>query len=253
MDAVIKHEEIQLCYDFANYAWENSSQSVRHFGGQPRTREAFLADQITGKIVELIFKKEVESKISNIRIELDFMHYMDPYHTDNGDVRVVRDNHPLDLKLDIKGSSYKAQWLLVEDYKFWIPNTSQPAADKYVMIKFDENMPTNPELREDPEQILRLGGIKGEIKGWELHSFFISPGDNETWFIYEKGERLLNPRLLPANSLRVNDKSHLRNYINKVEKSDVNIVKHIGPTLDANLNYGLPIKWLKSDLSGLFT
>ncbi|MGE8206027.1 hypothetical protein ACQKP0_15900 [Heyndrickxia sp. NPDC080065] len=250
--AIVNQTEIRLCYDFANYAWENKSQSDKHFGGQPRTKEEFLADQITGKIAELIFKKEVESKLPNIHIELDFMHYLDPLHTDNGDVQVFENDQLLDLKLDIKGSSHKAQWLLVEDYKFWIPNTRQSAAEKYVMIKFDENMPTNPQLRENPEKILGLDEVAGEIKGWELHSSFISPSNNEPWFIYNREERLLNPKLLPANATHINDKTHLGNYVKKVARSNEGITNYIGPRLDANLNYGLPIKWLQSNLNGLF-
>lgn len=250
--AVVNQEEIRLCYDFANYAWENSSQSVKHFGGEPRTKEEFLADQITGKIAELIFKKEVESQLPNVQIELDFMHYLDPHHTDNGDVQIFSDGQLLDLKLDIKGSSHRAQWLLVEEYKFWLPNTRHSAADKYVMIKFDENMPTNPQLRENPEVILGLNEVVGEIKGWKLHASFISPADNEPWFIYNRGERLLNPRLLPPNTNHINDKKHLKNYINKVARSNEGMANNIGPHLDAKLNYGLPIKWLQSDLRSLF-
>lgn len=249
---MIKKDEVRLCYDFAYVAWDKESQSKKNFGDKPREKSEFLADQITGKIAELIFKKEIEEKFPAIQVRLDFMHYMNPHHTDNGDVEILKNGQLIDSRLDIKSSSYRAQWLIVEDYKFWIPNTTQPASDKYVMVKFNESMLTNPELRKNPERILQLEGISGEIKGWELHSSFISSADNEPWFIYNKGQQLLNPRLLPSNPASLNDKLHLQNYINKVARTNENIVSCIGPTLKAKLNYGLPIKWLQTDLDELF-
>lgn len=37
------------------------------------------------------------------------------------------------------------------------------------MVKFSDEMPTNPELRKNPESILNIKQISGEVVGWLNH------------------------------------------------------------------------------------
>lgn len=248
----VTSEEIKQCYHFAVTAWRNRSQSVQQFGtDHPRMKEAFLADQISGKLAELIFKKEIEQRHPRVEVQLDFEHYLNPLHTDNGDVSIVDNGLVVPYRIDVKGSSYVAQWLLVERHKFWDLKTKAPMADRYVMIKFSNEMPTSSELRANPDRILSLEQVSGEIIGWANHTDFISSTDNAPWFSYEKGERLISPQFLPKTASYPNDIRHLTNYINKVQQSKQATSIHIGPPLDATLNFGLPIKWLNKDLGAL--
>jgi len=249
---LINQNEIQDCYNFAEKAWQNRSQSVQQFGtSESRTRESFLADQISGKLAEIIFKKEIEKKYDSVKVHLDFNHYLDPLHTDNGDVTIEDNGLTVPFRLDVKGSSHAAQWLLVEQHKFWDLETKKPMSDRYVMVKFSDEMPTSPELRADPESILTLEQISGKIVGWANHEDFISSEDNEPWFIFKKGDRLISFQFLPKTADYPKDIRHLRNYINKVRQSKQVENIYIGPKLDAELNIGMPIKWLNKDLNEL--
>ncbi|QCR33570.1 hypothetical protein [Lysinibacillus sp. SGAir0095] len=248
----ITKKEIQKCYHFAVTAWEKRSQSVQQFGtDEPRTREAFLADQISGKLAELIFKKEIEQKYPGVEVQLDFEHYLNPLQTDNGDVTILDNGLVVPYKIDVKGSSHVAQWLLVERHKFWDLQTEVPMADRYVMVKFSNEMPTSPELRTNPESILNLEQVSGEVVGWANHEDFISSTDNTPWFSFEKGEQLISSQFLPKTASYPNDIRHLTNYIKKVQQSKSATSIHIGPPLDATLNVGLPIRWLNKELGAL--
>lgn len=246
--------QIRQCYNFAVTAWNNSSQSQKQFGtSEARSRNSFVADQILGKLAEYVFKNTVEDEFENVSVELNFDHYLDQLETDEGDVQIYVENELIPMRIDIKGSSYMAQWLLVELHKFKDLQSGNALSDRYVMVKFAENVPDNKTLRENPEQILEFNEINGEVIGWVNHSDFISKKDNEEWFTYRRGERPLRKRVLPQSKQKVNDIKHLRNYINKV-KRDKNITDGeacLNVVLDAEINVGLPIHWLKMDLEEL--
>lgn len=247
---MLNNIEIRRCYEFANEAWNNRSQSVQQFGTtEQRNRESFIADQVSGKLAELIFKKEIENKFESVKVHVDFKHYLDPLHTDNGDVSIENNGKNQSVRIDIKGSSYAAKWLLVEKHKYWELKTNKPMADRYVMVKFSNDMPTSKELRENPESILKLDKVSGQIVGWANHSDFISRKDNAPWFTFNRGERLISGKVLPKTAEKVNDMKHLNNYIKKVQESNAIENIHIGPPLDATLNVGLPIDWLNKDLN----
>lgn len=249
---ILNNMEIKSCYKFADEAWNKRSQSIRQFGTkEERTRESFIADQISGKLAEVIFKKQVESKFKKVSVQLDFRHYLDTLQTDEGDVTITIDNDPYPLRLDIKGSSNLAQWLLIEEHKFKDLQTDTPMSDRYVMVKFSSNMPTSKELRNDPTKILNLQCISGEIIGWANHSDFISKEDNAPWFMFKKGSRLISSKVLPGTANNLNDLRHLNNYIKKVQVSKGLKDIHIGPRLDAKINVGLPVNWLNKELEML--
>ncbi|MDX1701978.1 MAG: hypothetical protein R3250_15230 [Melioribacteraceae bacterium] len=253
--AIVNKEQIRECYDFAVVAWDNRSQSQKQFGTkEARTRNSFVADQISGKLAEYIFKHSIEELFDEVRVDLNFDHYLDPLHTDMGDVEIYIENKLFPIRIDVKGSSYRAQWLLVELHKFRDLKTREPMSDKFVMVKFSENVPDNRTLRNNPEVILELNKIEGNVIGWANHSDFISETDNEEWFVYLKGEKPFKTKVLPKSPKIISNIKHLRNYINKV-KRDSNLSDDeacLNMPLDAEKNIGLPIHWLQKNLDGIF-
>lgn len=121
MEILINKEEVRNCFEFAEKAWEFKSQSQKHFGGGKRTKEEFLADQTEGKMAELILMKFLKNM--GINVELDFDHYLGEQNTDNGDFKIPFHDKLIEAKVDVKGSSQYAQWLLVEDYMLIDPST----------------------------------------------------------------------------------------------------------------------------------
>lgn len=253
--SIIKEKQIRECYDFAVVAWNNRSQSQKQFGTkESRNRNSFVADQISGKLAEYIFKHTIEELYDEVRVVLNFDHYLDPLHTDLGDVEIYVENKLLPIRIDVKGSSYRAQWLLVEIHKFRDLKSSEPMSDKFVMVKFSENVPDSRTLRNNPEVILELNEIEGKVIGWANHSDFISETDNEEWFVYLKGEKPFKTKVLPKSPQRINNIKHLRNYINMV-KRDSNLSDdeaYLNMPLDAEKNIGLPIHWLQKKLEDIF-
>ncbi len=251
---VITNEAIKKCYDFAVHAWNNSSQSQRQFGTEePRQRNSFIADQLSGKLAECLYRAIIEDRYPNVKVHLDFEHYLDPLHTDNGDVKIYVDGNLVPYRIDIKGSSHRAQWLLVEGHKFRDLNTGSPLADCYIMIRFSESMPTSRDLRNNPEQILEIQEISGEITGWAYYNDFFSQADNREWFIFKRGDYPWKRRVLPHSSDSINDLNHLQNYIRyrirtrRLTNTDI----YLSVPLDARINTGLPIHWLRTDINEL--
>lgn len=255
---LVNKEQIQQCYDFAVNAWKYHSQSQRQFGTQgTRKREEFIADQTLGKLAEYVFKNEIEEKSFNsVKVKLNFNHYLNPLHTDDGDVEIYKKDIFNDIlfpfRIDIKGSSYKSQWLLVEEHKFIDLQTKKPMSDYYVKVKFDDRVPDNPTLRKNPEQILELEAVNGYVEGWARWSDFISQTDNEPWFIFKRGDRPWRRRVLP-NLNKINNLKHLNNSINyRMRNNDISYENAtLDIKLDAEKNIGLPIKELRADISEL--
>ncbi|KFI04775.1 hypothetical protein P8852_05890 [Bacillus spizizenii] len=250
---VVKNKIIRKCYKFALDAWEKRSQSQKQFGtGAIRKKNEFIADQLSGKLAECLFKLIVEDQYENVQVQLNFTHYPDPLQTDNGDVSIYVDGELLSSRIDIKGSSHRAQWLLVEEHKFKDLSTGKPLSDCYVMIRFSESMPTSQTLRNNPQQILEVQEISGEITGWANHSDFLSPADNKEWFVFERGQRPWKRQVLPS-PFYPNDLKHLKNCIKSSIKkkgfTDNDI--YLSVPLDAKINIGLPIYWLRTDLNML--
>lgn len=247
----ISKEEIMQCYNFATTAWNNKSQSAKQFGTpELREKNAFIADQIFGKLAEYVFKYTIIALNKSIQVHLDFSHYPDQLHTDNGDVEIIVEGESLPLKIDVKGSSYKAQWLLVEIHKYNDPQTGMKVSDRYVMVKFSEKVPDSQTLRNNPELILDFSQIEGEVIGWANHSDFSSEKDQKAWFSYDKGQKPYKRKVLPNSSERVNNITHLNRYINKVITNN-NFSEEeflLNLPLEAKLNVGLPVSWLYTDL-----
>lgn len=241
----VNAEEIRACYDFACFAWEKESQSPKDFGGYIRDEKEFIADQTVGKIAEIIFKKHIESLLPNYKVHLNFEHYLDKNHLDNGDVILLNDEIQIPIRIDVKGSSSKAKWLVVEDYKYRNRNTNERISDCFVMVTFNDDLPSNDNLRANPKRLLDFDEIGGSIEGWAMYEDFNCSADGMPWFEFEKGHRLYNVNLLPKSPGYLNDRMHLQNYMNKAFSSHENNYYHIGPNLRAKKNFGIPLKWLR--------
>lgn len=255
---VLNEQEILKCYEFGLQAWNNKSQSLKSHGEEERTREQFIANQLTGKLSEIIFKKQIESEFPEYKVILDFEHYQNKHHIDNGDVKILRTSskYEIPIKLDIKGSSSKAKWLLVEDFKYDDTINTEMKSEKYIMVEFKEEELMANKLTKDLEKVLTLKEVTGEIKGWAWHKDFMSSTDNEPWFIYKRGDRLKDPFHLPANFEDIKNKIELHEswidiYNRNLKKYSFS-KKFLNIELKANVNYGLPIKWLRPVSEELF-
>lgn len=243
INILLEKNDINICYEFAVKAWGNQSQ--KHFGGTPRTKKQFIADQIEGKMAELVLMKFLAEK--GLNINLDFQHYEGEHNTDNGDFMIAFQDRLIETKVDIKGSSNFAQWLLVEDYKFIDPRTKQRKSDAFVMVCFGDSFPGNRALRENP-QIIIDQEYEAQVKGWAAFEDFYETGNRgQLWFEWTKGSLPWNQRVLPK-TFPFNRRG-LENYLAKsipsTEERGGNT--RINIQLDANINYGLPIKWLRTD------
>jgi len=236
-------EEIQRCIDFAEASWQLKNQSQKHFGGLKRTKNQFMADQIEGKLAEIIFFKFLKQK--EIEIELDFNQYEGELNIDSGDFTIKKSKERYEIPVDIKGTSSFAQWLLVEEYKFIDINKHTHKSKAFILVAFNKNFPTNKELRIDPLAILNVS-VCGEVRGWaKSEDFYTKSGD--TWFEWRKGEQPWIASVLPMNPPF--SKKGLNSYLEKSISSHENkkIKTTISIPLDAKMNYGLPIKWLNND------
>lgn len=121
-----------------------------------------------------------------LSVQLDFNHYQGEQNTDNGDFMLPLQSRNAEVRVDVKGSSHFAQWLLIEDYKFRDRDTKQLISDAFVMVCFDDSFPGNKVLRENPEIILGRE-FYGEVKGWAKASDFFEPGNSGAfWFEWSR-------------------------------------------------------------------
>ena len=239
----LDEKEVLMCVEFAEDAWNLRSQSQKHFGGSKRTKEQFIADQIEGKLAECIFSKFMKEK--GTEISLDFDHYEGELNTDSGDLTFNKNGVIFEVPVDIKGTSHFAQWLLVEEYKFFDINTRLHKSRAFVLIAFDKTFPGNRVLRENPRAILNQR-ISGECKGWaKIEDFYAN--DKGLWFSWRRGNYPWQGRVLPAAVPynRVALERYLQKSVPGCEERER--ATKISVPLDAELNYGLPVKWLKNN------
>ncbi len=168
-------------------------QSHKHFGGEPRQPRELIADQLEGKLAEIALQKFLAQ--FGIQITLDFHHYQGERHTDSGDLQTKTRSL---ARVDVKGSSFKAQWLLVEDYKFFHIETHALVANAFVMVCFDRTFPSNKTIREEP-RILLGKRFTATVRGWVYAADFYVPGTSEFWFIWPQGSQPWRSRMLPKH------------------------------------------------------
>lgn len=242
--------DVAECLCFAEEAWNRRSQSVKNFGGIQRTKNQFIADQTEGKLSEILFMKFLKKK--GLSINLDFNHYQGEHNTDNGDFTVG--SQSFKTRVDIKGSSHIAQWLLVEDYKFFDFTYKGHKSDIFVMTCFKDGFPNNRVIREDPYSLLDSPEYEGEVRGWALAEDFYD-SDNNLWFEWKRNSSPWQSRVLPDNIPYGKNRKTLNNFLNRKinESENKGWRTNISIPLSADLNYGLPIKWLRTDWDSLIT
>lgn len=235
--------EVIECYDFAVQAVEGDYQQGNHFGvgNAVRADNESIADKILGKMGEYIFKKTLEEMYNNVRVNLNFNHLEGHDNLDDGDAEIFVDDVLQEARynVDVKSSSFRAQWLLVEESKFE-ENTI------YAFVKFNENVPENRMLRQDPTSILNIA-VSGEIIGWASSADFRSLANDEICFVYRQGDRPYRNRYIPNNFRNFTPQQTL-NYIQQNHQNDTyNNDLYLNIRLDAVVNYGLPIKALRDN------
>lgn len=223
-------DDLERCYDYTYRAWQNESE--RDFGGA-RRREwpEFLADHLEGKLTEIALEHLLAQQ--GLRVELDFATYPGRGNLDAGDLKRVQLEGgwvtPPDGLLDAKGSTARAQWLLVERHKF--------TCRLYVFFRL-LGLPTNPELRANPWRC-RGQGYEWEAVGWATREVFFCPADREPWFAFRAGQRLYRAADLPGAPPVGRDELRLAS------------AERVGGELRAPMNYGLPVKWLGQNWEAL--
>lgn len=245
----LTREEVMVCYEFAVQAVEGDFQQGNHFGigNAVRVNNESIADKILGKMGEYIFKKTLEKMYNNVRVNLNFNHLEGHDNLDDGDAEIFVDGvlQETQYKVDVKSSSFKAQWLLVEESKFE-ENTI------YAFVKFTENVPENKKLRQDPESILDIE-VSGEVVGWATSDDFRSLINDEICFVYHQGDRPYRNVYIP-NNFRDFTSQQTLDYIQQNHQNDRrNGNLHLNISLDALVNYGLPIKTLRNNKNLLAT
>lgn len=235
LSILLNADDVAQCWTFAEQAWALSSQSQRQFGTyEMRTREQFIADQLEGKLAEVAMQKFLARL--GISVELNFTQYLDPTETDDGDIAWISVGgvqvKPR-LRIDAKGTGHKAAWLLVEEHKF--------TADLYLLMKFID-LPEKEISRSDPTS---LQGRTFQVipAGWALSDDFRCPETGYFWFVYRRGDSLYNPDCLPPDPPE--SRAALREHIQRVG------ARFLKGTLDASINYGLPVAWLRKDWAEL--
>lgn len=227
--------EVNDCLDFALAV----RQSQKQFGTHAiRKAQEHIADTLIGKISELALQKFLAQQ--GLIIAVDFAHYGAEEITDNGqDIAAVQSNGQWQLctyKVDFKGNAGTAQWLLVERHKFL-----QNYAQAYVIAKV-LNIPRSEDLRQNPE-ILRGKPCHSEICGFVYRADF-QDDTGQFWFPIQRGERLIKKACIPGrnafpsalglqNQLRIWDTQRRLDYYPR--------------PMDADLNYGQPISWLRNE------
>lgn len=237
----VNDKDIRRCYTFAVQAWEH--QSHKHFGGEPRQPRELIADQLEGKLAEIALQKFLAEL--GIQVTIDFHHYRGEKNTDSGDLQTKTRSL---ARVDVKGSSFKAQWLLVEDYKFFQIETHALVSDAFVMVCFDPTFPSNKTIRKDP-RILLGKRFTATVRGWVYATDFYIPTTSEFWFDLPRGSHLFRNQMLPTH--RPDRKDDFTQYLAKRLQwaNDNHQSATLDVTLDAKLNYGLPILWLRHDWS----
>lgn len=229
--------DVRFCYEFAETALQMKSQSSKQFGSEEyRSRNDFIADQIEGKLAEIAMRNFLS--VCGLEIELDFNHYESKLELDSGDISAIIEGgkrFEVGVRVDAKGSTKASKWLLVEEHKY--------NSNYYIFIRFLD-LPRKSEARKNPEALLNRE-YHGEAVGWASAEDFKCPITQLFWFEYEKGSSPLHPRCLPYE--RPASFEILKKWLDNREKEYMHV------KLDARINYGLPVNWLRRDWNALIS
>ncbi|WP_214808613.1 MULTISPECIES: hypothetical protein [unclassified Exiguobacterium] len=250
----ISREEVNNCFAFAHELYTLKAASTKQFGRKDiiRDKNDFIADHVIGKVVEYGFQHFLEENF-NISFRVDFEIWNDPHIHDNGHdmstIIVNKEKRTFQFKTDIKGSRSSSQWLLVEKQKITDFGT------QIYVIGILKGIPEGKEFEENPYKFIDHDW-KVSILGYALNRDLVDPITRRGWIEYKKGEKLYNPWILEnlegknrSNNLNNKKYSHSEfqhELLNILKNPTRGAKQYIGGTLDANVNYGLPIQWLRN-------
>jgi len=241
----VKSQEVNRCFKFGEKLYHKNAASSKQFGrrGLNRTKNDFIADHVIGKAVEFAFSHFLRENFNIdflVDMEIWENHHIHDEGNDLSTVYISGQQFSFKYKTDIKGSRSKSKWLIVEDHKINGFNT------QIYVTGILTNIPDGKDLENNPYRFKNKDWYV-KILGYALNKDLYNKEENKGWFEFQKGERLYSPsilyRLKPMHrNVPIQDfHTFLENVVK--EKS-----YFIGPPLDCNLNYGLPISWLKNTL-----
>ncbi|PAE23874.1 hypothetical protein CHI10_15635 [Bacillus sp. 7894-2] len=240
-------EDVKQCFSFAEQLYQKKAASLKQFGRKQLIREKndYIADHVIGKSVEIGFKRFLEINCG-ISFKVDFDIWEDQLIHDNGnDLATVffnGESKKFTFKTDIKGTRKSSKWLLVERHKIVNFNT------KIYVVGLLDSIPEGKAFENNPYGYLNHSW-NVRILGYALNRDIVDPQTKRGWIEYKKGDHLYSPSILEKCKSRNRNLSHseYQKLLNNVIKNiPENWNRHIGGPLDCEINYGLPIKWLRN-------
>lgn len=254
----IKREWLKESITFAMYVLSSMTQyDFQNQNTKKRSAEDFVIDVVEGKLSEFVFNAFF-NLLTDYNFEVDTRIYEGTTVTDGGnDVQIIYDTENnrwlSNLKVDIKSSKMRAQWLLVEETK--------ALADVYVKIKMQfederfipKGIIENQKLASDSSNKYKeklidelldrfSGNYYGEIAGFAYITDIIDPITKYPWFKFEHGRNLI--KVSEVNEIITHDpklnETLMKNYNDVLRKYPVD--------LKAKSNFGIPIDFLRNSL-----
>ncbi len=240
-------EDVKQCFRFAEELYDKKAASLKQFGRSQiiRKKNDYIADHVIGKVVEIGFKRFLEVNY-NISFKVDFDIWEDQLVHDEGNdlatVIINGENKQFKFKTDIKGSRQSSKWLLVERHKIINFGT------QIYVIGILESIPEGEGFENNPYNYL-YHRWNVRIKGYAYNTDFVDEKTRRGWIEYKKGEKLYNPPILKKCKWKYRNLSHSDYQIllaKTIHEAPPYSNKHIGGPLDCEMNFGLPIDWLRN-------
>ena len=228
-------DDCRRAVEFAHKINENCDQAETDFGRRDLIRKISdrNADTVEGKLAEIGVQKFLRIR-SPFQVALDFQVYPGQENGDSGqDLSLVKlrgASYRLDKKVDIKATREGSQWLLVEAYKF--------LADVYIIVRV--RLPFDFEKKYKSHTVDRACC---EIAGFVYKDDLLFL-DGRPWFSFPRDSRLFNLR--GVDKPTVSDSGEFYSWLE--HQRQVTEIHSIGGPLKAELNYGMPIHWLRSGM-----
>ena len=128
--------------------------------------------------------------------------------------------------------------MLVEDHKINKLDT------KIYVTGIVKSIPEGKEFEIDPYKF--KGNVWDvEILGFAINKDLYNRDEGAGWFEFNKGDRLYSPYKLKGIR-QYHRNVPVQVFHDHLKECTQGKGCHIGPNLDCNLNYGLPINWLKN-------
>jgi len=251
----VTNAQLKMSVDFAVESLTSTTMRDFQQGNLTRTPEDYLVDTIEGKLSEYVFQTFL-LKMSGLSFEVDINIYPKTTETDGGnDLLFITNNNGdqflSNLKVDIKSTKSKHQWLLVEQVK--------AMADIYVLMKMDfvdeshlrkdtvnlrniDNEEYKKSVKQDVISQLNNRTFYGEPAGFAYMSDIVDPETKKPWIKFKRGKDKV---LLKVNELENvmtadPDKTHC------LQEEFKDVITFLNTELKAEINYGMPASFLRS-------